>query len=276
MKITSAFLAGTVLVQIICAAPNKHFLRNHGTLTEPTTENAGDVGNRFLRNAAAFYGVPESDLSSLYLVREFRTDHNGVTHLRYRQRYDGIDVAESDFTINLDSDGRILNAGGAMFARPNIQVPRPRDAMLGPSMRVAMNSVDPSAAHDYTPMEIAGKGTAKRFHRPQQGDIDAKPVWFPIGERLEPAWQFVLDAPNRSRQSVTIHSETQAILETRPLTIFQSPPAPPRGLVFTGQSPRPNPNPGAVDDGDAALCFPGTRVVRGRSAGISGRLGGGE
>ena len=89
MKITSAFLAGTVLVQIICAAPTKHFLRNHGTLTEPTTENAGDVGNRFLRNAAAFYGVPESDLSSLYLVREFRTDHNGVTHLRYRQRYDG-------------------------------------------------------------------------------------------------------------------------------------------------------------------------------------------
>ena len=132
------------------------------------------MGNRFLRNAAAFYGVPESDLSSLYLVREFRTDHNGVTHLRYRQRYDGIDVAESAFTINLDSDGRILNAGGPCSPARTSQIPRPRDAMLGPSMRVAMNSVDPSAAHDYTPMEIAGKGTTKRFHRPQQGDIDAE------------------------------------------------------------------------------------------------------
>jgi Zn-dependent metalloprotease len=148
MKLKSGALAATALVQIICAAPNKHFLRNDGRLTESTTENAGVVGTRFLRNAAGFYGVPESDLSSLYLAREFKTDHNGVTHLRYRQRYDGIDVAGSDFTVNLDSDGRILNAGGAMFGRPNIQTPLPRDAMLGPCMRIAMNSVDPSTAHD--------------------------------------------------------------------------------------------------------------------------------
>ena len=74
-------------------------------------------------------------------------------------------------------------------------------------------------------MEIVGeRNHTRRFHRPQQGDIDAKPVWFPVGER-RPAWQFVLDAPNRARQSVTIHSETQAILETRSPHDVPNPPA---------------------------------------------------
>lgn len=232
------------LAPLFAAGAGKHFVREGGPLTEATSEAAESIGAKFLKQAAALYEVAEADLDSIYLVRQYKTDHNGVTHLRYRQRYGGIDVSGSDFTINLDRENRILNAGGAIFARPRAGMKAAGDDSLSSSIRSAMRSADPNSANDYTPMETGGKGATRRFHRPQQGDIDAKAVWFPVEGKLEAAWQFVLDGANGMRSAVTIHAGTQAVLESRPLTMFQSPPPPPRGLVFTGQSPQPNPRPG--------------------------------
>lgn len=231
-------------VAAFSAGSGKHFFRSDGPLTEATGESPEAVGAKFLGQVASQFDVSAAELASVYLVKQYKTGHNGATHLRYRQRYGGIDVAGSDFTINLDGENRILNAGGAIFAQPAAQVRAPDDSSLAASMRSAMQKVDPASAGSYTPMETGRRGALRTFHRPREGDIGAKAVWFPLAGHLEPAWQFILDGAGGVRSVVTVHAGTQSVLDTRALSFFQNPPSPPRGLVFTGESPQPNPRPG--------------------------------
>ena len=49
-------------------------------------------------------------------------------HLIFRQQYDGIDVHGSEFTVNIDAAGQIINAGGRLYRearRPRLRPSRP-------------------------------------------------------------------------------------------------------------------------------------------------------
>lgn len=243
VKVFSALILAAACAAAQPSAP-RHFLRDNGPLTEPSGEAPDTIGRAFLKQAAALYGVPADQIESAYLVRQFRTEHNGVTHLRYRQRFAGADVLHSDFVINIDREGRILNAGGALFSAPDPKESTASDTTLIPAIRAAMNRADPSAPADFTPIEIKGPGKIRRFHRQNSGDIDARPVWTPVDGKLKPAWQFVLSNESGAVEALTLHSGTEALLESQPLTFYQNPPAPPRGSVFTRGTPQPNPRPG--------------------------------
>ncbi|MFN7649466.1 MAG: hypothetical protein ACK6DY_20680 [Acidobacteriota bacterium] len=42
---------------------------------------------------------------NLYLAREYRTGSNGVTHLACRQRFQGLEVYQSEWVVNIDANG---------------------------------------------------------------------------------------------------------------------------------------------------------------------------
>lgn len=184
-------------------------------------------------------------LGSLTLAKEYRTEHNGVTHVVFRQRFGGLDVAYSDFVVNIDAQGRVINAGGNLFAAPAAGANPPAERGLAASVRAAMEWADKSKSPGAV-NEVQGTGKMRRFARADgQGEVLGRAVWYPAGGQLQPAWQFYLNDSSGARQALVVHGETQTVLETQPLTFFQSPPAP-RGLVFTGSSPQPNPRPGFV------------------------------
>ena len=231
---------------VIAAAPpfSRHYSSNSGALTPPSGLSAEEIATAFLRQVAPDYALSGSDLASVYLVRQYRTDHSGVTHLLFRQQFAGIDAAYSEFVVNVDSQGQVINAGGNLFAAPDRKEAVPSPTSLAPSIRAAMRWADPKESADYTPMEVQGTDKARRFARfDGKGTIDARLVWYPVDGRLVPAWQFMLPDAQGVRQAAAFDSISSVLLESRPLTFFQSPP-PPRGLVFTGTSPRPNPHPG--------------------------------
>src|SRR5262245_2876853 len=84
-------------------------------LTGPSNRAAEEVGFNYLTNSS---GISPDDLPSVYLAKEYTSAHNGVTHLVYRQRFQGIDVANSAWIANVERDGAVLNVGGTLYPAP--------------------------------------------------------------------------------------------------------------------------------------------------------------
>lgn len=213
----------------------RHQIRAAGTLTGVTGEAPATIGMRFLRAQAP-------DVAGVYLARQYRTEHNGVTHLIYRQQFQNIDVHNAEYVINLDREGRVLNAGGNLFASPAAP------AMLTlqsarTAVRTAVSAVNPKLGERFQPFEAESKDRQVRFSAGATGsEIDGRAVWYAVNGRLEPAWLFaVTDEDGITAYSTVVGAENQVLLSKEPLTWFQEAP---RGLVFTGHNPQPNPTPG--------------------------------
>src|SRR6266700_2633175 len=95
--------------------PRHNFAPNGRALTEPSAAPKNEIAAHYVKDQALAAGLALEDVTGLYLVKSYRTDHNGIQHFVYRQQFDGIDVWNSDFTVNVDADGRILNSGGQLY-----------------------------------------------------------------------------------------------------------------------------------------------------------------
>ncbi len=185
----------------------RHIVGASEPLTAPSAAPARAVARNFIRQLAASHGLEAEDLAGLYVVKEYRSAHNGVTHLVYRQRFHGLDVYNAEWTVNIDRDGRVLNAGGLLTRRPEAGVRAPAAA-------------------------------------PAAGALGGQPVWYRLRGVLRPAWVFCIPDENGvDNYATVVDADTQEVLAQRNLTLYQEPP---RGLVFERQSPQPNPSPGVL------------------------------
>ncbi len=82
-----------------------------GLLTDPTTEAAREVATTYLEKASAEFGLRPGDLEDTVVRDEYRSAHNGVTHVYVRQRLNGIEVVNGDSNVNIDREGRVFFAG---------------------------------------------------------------------------------------------------------------------------------------------------------------------
>ena len=244
MRLITPFL---LLGGALCAQnPPRHFINRNGPLSERSTEAPRVIADRFLRTIAAQFGLSAGDLDTIQLVKEYRTEHNGVTHFIFRQHIDGIDVAGSEYTVNIDLDGQVLNAGGRL-AKPPLQAATPSPEKGAEALRAAMQSVQPEAATSFLP-QARWPLKGEKYVRFQRGgigeELEGKPVWYDAGGQLRPGWTFFI-RDGIQVYKVTVDSETNRVVRRTNLTQFQSAPTP-RGLVFERQSPQPNPTPGTL------------------------------
>ncbi|MBM3735282.1 MAG: hypothetical protein FJW39_05785 [Acidobacteria bacterium] len=200
----------------------KVFLNPHGSLTEASPRPAGSIAETFLRSAV---NLGPEGLAGTFVAKEYKTAHNGVTHFVYRQRFQGIEVYNADFTVNLDRDGRVLSAGGNLYPRPTGALP--------PQLSQKAASAARTAARAVSQPDWAPAGPAPEL------------VWFGVNGLLRPAWVVeTLGEDGISRSNLVVDYETERILATESMTYFQNP----QGLVFERGTPRPNPQPGRVLD----------------------------
>ena len=211
------------------AAPvPRHLLRSNGALTESSARPPREIGDQFT--------AAQMDAPGIYLANEYKTDHNGVTHLVYRQRFQGLDIHNVEWRVNIDRDGRVINAGGNLYPAPTA---RPANAAgLAGAARAALNAVNPILARESS---IRRSGTTAggdaRFAAGDMGELTGRPVWYPIRGVLQPAFQFVVtDGDGISTYDTVIDAASEALLAKESLTMFQNAP---RGSVYTGISPQP-------------------------------------
>ena len=140
-----------------------------------------------------------SPSDSLYIARQYRTEHNGVTHIVYRQRFQGADVLNAEWVVNLDREGRVLNSGGMLVPTPPSRtLPDPARALT--AVRSAVRAVNPHLANflvieSTQPPRVAGH---VRFERgPLPLDIEGKQVWYSVNGDLRPAWNFFVAHTDR-------------------------------------------------------------------------------
>src|ERR1700694_118066 len=88
--------------------PKARYFAGDTPLTQPDAGRPEDIARSFLANAAAELSLAPEDLPSVFLAKEYRTDHNGVTHMVFRQRFQGIEVWNADWVTNLDRNGAVV------------------------------------------------------------------------------------------------------------------------------------------------------------------------
>ncbi|MEJ7608141.1 MAG: hypothetical protein WKF37_18215 [Bryobacteraceae bacterium] len=176
------------------------------------------------------------------LVKQYRSTHNGVTHFVYRQEIDGVEIAGSDYTVNIDSEGEVISAGGKLIKPATAAAPSAESGAI--ALRAALHSLKPdSAVSSYLPQSRLKGDKYIKFQRGGIAEeIEGKSLWYPVGKELRAAWAFYVRDGSQVHK-VIVDDITQSILFQTGLTKFQSQP---RGLVFERGSPQPNPRPGTL------------------------------
>ncbi|HEU0119158.1 MAG TPA: M36 family metallopeptidase [Bryobacteraceae bacterium] len=210
------------------AAPiPRHAFSRDGELTGPSA--------RAPREIAEAYTATLSDAPGIYLANEYKTAHNGVTHLVYRQRFQGLEIHGAEWRVNVDRDGRVINAGGQLFAAPSAAPPN--GARLQRAAQSAYSSVNRilAAESGVARAGMTSRGAARFVAG--TAEVTGQAVWYPVRGVLQPAWNFtVTDADGVTSFDTVVDAGGEALLAKQPLTMFQ---ATAQGAVFTGISPQP-------------------------------------
>src|SRR5947207_14110064 len=90
----------------------RHVFGAHEPLTAADSRPPREIAQAYLRTFAQGLSLSAADLAAASVVKEYRTSHNGVTHLIFRQRFQGVDVVNAAWVVNIGRDGRDRNAGG--------------------------------------------------------------------------------------------------------------------------------------------------------------------
>jgi extracellular elastinolytic metalloproteinase len=73
--------------------------------------NPREIAIRHLSDNARALGLTAEDLVGKVVSDEYRTAHNGITHVHFKQLLDGIEVANGTINVNVTADGSVLSVG---------------------------------------------------------------------------------------------------------------------------------------------------------------------
>ena len=69
------------------------------------------------RAAAGDLGVSVADVADLAVTDQYRTEHNGVSHLYLRQKIEGLEVDGTEYGVHLDRRGQVFYTAGSFVDR---------------------------------------------------------------------------------------------------------------------------------------------------------------
>ncbi len=201
-----------------------------------------------LSRAAADFALAPSATQGAYIAKQYKTAHNGVTHFVYRQEFQGLEVWNAEWIVNIDAAGQVINSGGQLAPEPSAGLAPAgvRDAVAG--LTSALRHVNPELPTGQIALNRKSRdGKSYLFTRPvarAEAESIGRPVWYLINGALRPAWVFTVVDGTDVRE-VAVETSTQAIAGDRNLTQYQSAP---QARVFTKTSPQPNPTPGVLSN----------------------------
>ncbi|MEI2611588.1 MAG: T9SS-dependent M36 family metallopeptidase [Candidatus Promineifilaceae bacterium] len=167
-----------------------------GYLTGPNTGAPLDIALNFLRQNRDVLGLTAADLADYVVTDQYTSNHNGVTHIYLRQRYNGIEVYGANININITSDGRVLNMGNSFIANLGVGAKN-----LAPTLS-AVEAVTAAANHLGLPLTTpvtqmaapAGVESAQILSNGgiSQNAIPAKLVYEFYNNQVHIAWDLVI------------------------------------------------------------------------------------
>ncbi|MDA1087757.1 MAG: M36 family metallopeptidase [Verrucomicrobia bacterium] len=96
-----------------------------GYLTEPSPQDPQAIAVGVLTEPGSLltpWAIPPDEI---VLKSRYRSSHNGLTHLHFRQHLDGIELARGDIHLNIDAEGRVLNLASRAIPALRARAPLP-------------------------------------------------------------------------------------------------------------------------------------------------------
>ena len=89
--------------------------------------SARETALRFLQDSPTQFELTKSDVSDVKVVREYSTQHNGLTHVWVQQQHRGIPIFNALFGLHVKPSGEVLHLGhrfvNDLSARLNTELP---------------------------------------------------------------------------------------------------------------------------------------------------------
>ena len=225
--------------------PRHSFYPDGRGLTAASAAPKQDIATRYVRDAASANGLSLEDIAGVYLYKTYRTEHNGIQHFVYRQQFSGLDVWHSDFTLNVDTDGRVINSGGQFYTRPAGTLRTPGFDSAELSLERALKNLHSSRAGLFKATRQT-RDPILRTHRFRNtvvptDSIDGDPMWYPVNGTLRPIWMFYIQDDNGvDRWATPVDSESGFVFPKDSLTFYQ------QARVYDKVTPQPSPTPGVA------------------------------
>ena len=207
-------------------------MRHRGALTGPSDASPEQAARDFLARNAATMGLGTDAVADLELTKVYGTAHNGASHVIFHQVDGDRRVAGTSLMVSLDSDGRVIMAGGEYHAAINAQ----GQAKLTAHEAIAAVSREAGVAVG----QLSGTTVdgVTRFDNPvadkrMAADFTAELVTFVGPDGPVVAWQTVTELDGLRWYESVVDATTGELLSQ--INYYAH--AGPEGSVFTDQHP---------------------------------------
>lgn len=220
-----------------------------GMLTGPTQDPATtpvEVVRAFIAGHAPLFEIDPVELDLAAATRDFKTTHNGVTHLTLQQQIGGIDLFGCELLANVTRQGELINVSSTLLPRPagDFQVARPGISALD-AIRAAATSVGIVMNAELAPLApptgVTQKQTWKntpdfRLDEP----ITSELVYFPLTRSdIRPAWSVLIPEIGIGNDYEMMIDATNGQVLRRLNRLRCATTEPVTYRVYTGDSPAP-------------------------------------
>jgi extracellular elastinolytic metalloproteinase len=192
------------------------------SLAQAKNEDPSVIALDYLKANAKNWQLSKTDISEAAVQQIYGTDHNGVTHVWFIQRRDGIEVFNGLVNVNILPSGEVLFAGNRFISNLQTNANQPvitaANAIEAFATHLGMTppkDLKPISADNKMQFTFAPNGIA---HQNMHAKLRYQPIGTDGNARL--AWDIDVDAINGSDHwTARIDALTSAILDKTSWTV---------------------------------------------------------
>ena len=170
--------------------------------TEASSRDPMSVALDFIRADGAPRGITELDLQDVMVLSRTLSSHNQTTHLQLRQRFGGIEVANTSTSINISREGQVINLTNRFVPdiANKVDTRSPR-LSAGQAIAAAARQLGLSARGRPAALEQAKGVTREARYRADGLSLDPIPTKLAFyaldSGRVRLTWELVLRTPDQ-------------------------------------------------------------------------------
>lgn len=180
-----------------------HWVASTSQLLTPPAKDASfaprAVVKAFVEQHAVLFEFDPAELDKAAMTRDFKTDHNGVTHLTFQQQLRGVNIYGCEVLANVTRDGALINISSGILPRPtgDFQTAAIQITALD-AIRAAAANVGIAVTVDPTPASAASGKTMKQTWNNSADfradePITSELIYFPLTRTdIRPAWSVLI------------------------------------------------------------------------------------
>ncbi len=215
-------------------------VRTRGYLTGSSSQGADAIARGFLKSHKGLYGLSDAEIADAD-GDQYRTKHNGATHITLQQKDDGRDVFGARATFTIDESGRLAGQTGVLA--PDTAVAAPARLTAADALRAAADSVGASSTGQIF-IRSAGPAPVRRtvfensfapsLGKPSPATAELVTFPMPSGQVDRAAWRVTLEVNDTAFYEIVVDAVNGDVLYRRNSVKNVA-----EGNVFRTQNPLP-------------------------------------